>query len=60
MMTPQEMQGLLMAVNTGKLSRETFLEEMKRRGMLREDLDTEEEMDRIDADGPDLEGSEEI
>ena len=54
MMTAQEVAALLSAVNTGNISRETLIEEMKRRGVLRPDLDTQEEMDRIDTEGPDL------
>jgi len=54
MMTAQEVTALLSAVNTGNMSRETLIEEMKRRGVLRSDLDTQEEIDRIDAEGPDL------
>ena len=58
MMTAQEMQSLLTAVNTGQLSRETFLEEMKRRGALRSDLDTAMEIDRIEQEAPDLTGAD--
>ena len=54
MITPQEMTAMLAAVNTGNMSRATFLEEMKRRGAVREDLDTDEEIERIEAEGPDL------
>lgn len=58
MLTPQEVTAMLTAVNTGTLSRETFLEELKRRGFVRADLDTQEEMDRIDSEGPDLTGGD--
>lgn len=50
-MGAQEMQAMLMAVNTGNMSRETFLREMTRRGMLRADLDPLDEAERIEAEG---------
>lgn len=53
-MTSQEMMALLMAVNTGNLSKATFIEEMKRRGALRGDLDTDAEIDAIDSETPDM------
>jgi hypothetical protein len=55
MLTPQEMTALLTAVNTGNLSKATFIEEMKRRGALREDLDTDAELEAIEDEAPDLE-----
>lgn len=59
MLTPQEMQAMLMAVNTGNMSRETFLREMARRGMIREDISPEDEAERIEAEGGGLgEGGE--
>lgn len=51
MMTAQEVTAMLSAVNTGNLSRETFLSELKRRGFVRDDLDVEAEIDAIDAEG---------
>lgn len=48
MMTAQEISVLLNAVNTGNISRKTFLEEMARRGAIRADIDIEAEFDRID------------
>lgn len=51
MLTPQEMQSMLMAVNTGNMSRETFLREMARRGAIRADIDPDEEADRIETEG---------
>lgn len=48
MMTAQEIAVLLQAVNTGNISRKTFIEEMARRGAIRSDIDAEEEFDRID------------
>ncbi|MDG4650104.1 DUF4055 domain-containing protein [Roseibacterium sp. SDUM158017] len=56
MMTAQEVSVMLQAVQTGNLSRETFIGEMVRRGMLRSDLDPEEEAERISADPPALTG----
>lgn len=55
MLTPQEMTALLTAVNTGNMSKRTFIEEMKRRGALREDLDTDAELEAIEGEAPDLE-----
>ena len=54
MLTAQEMTALLTAVNTGSLSRATFLSEMARRGMVRHDLDIEAELDAIDTEAPEL------
>lgn len=48
MMTAQEIGVLLNAVNTGNMSRKTFLEEMARRGAIRADIDIDAEFDRID------------
>jgi len=50
-MGAQEMQAMLMAVNTGNMSRETFLAEMARRGMLRPDLSPADEAERIADEG---------
>lgn len=47
----QELTQLLAAVNSGKLSRFTFLQEMARRGVIRGDVDPGEEIDRIEAEG---------
>lgn len=58
MMTAQELSVMLQAVNSGNLSRETFIKEMARRGMVRADLDAEEEGERIDAAAPTLTGEE--
>lgn len=55
MLRPQEMTALLTAVNTGNLSKRSFLEEMKRRGAIREDLNTDEELQAIEDEAPDLE-----
>lgn len=51
MMTAQELQLLLNAVNTGNMSRETFLGELARRGMIQPDLNVQDEADRIAAEG---------
>lgn len=56
MLTAQEVTAMLMAVNTGSLSKETFLHEMARRGMIREDIDVEAELERIKVDQPELTG----
>ena len=54
MLTAQELTAMLGAVNTGNLSRETFLSELKRRGFVRDDLDVDAEIEAIEADGGDL------
>lgn len=54
MLTPQEMTAMLQAVNTGNLSKRTFLEEMKRRGAIRDDLDTDVELEMIEQEEPEL------
>lgn len=54
MMGAQELTAMLSAVNTGNMSRRTFLGEMARRGMIRADTDIDEEMDMIEAEGGDL------
>lgn len=51
MMTAQELQLLLNAVNTGSLSRETFLRELARRGMVSPDLNPADEAERIANEG---------
>lgn len=56
-MTAQEVTALLSAVKDGALSRETFVKELIRRGVLRSDLDPDEEADRIAED--DFAGSDE-
>ncbi len=53
MMTAQELQLLLTAVNTGQLSRETFLNELARRGMVQPDLNIADEVERIQDEGGD-------
>lgn len=56
MMTAQEMGVLLQAVQTGNMSRETFLRELARRGMVAADLDPDEEADRIGTTAPSITG----
>lgn len=50
MMTAQDVTALLSAVTAGNLSRATFVEELARRGVIRSDIDPDEEFDRIDED----------
>ena len=47
---PQEASVLLQMVTAGELSRQTFIEELVRRGFIRSDLTAEEEYQRILAD----------
>ncbi|APX88655.1 hypothetical protein BV394_02005 [Brevirhabdus pacifica] len=58
MMGAQELTAMLTAVNTGNMSRETFLREMARRGMIRSDIDVEDEIERIEAEGNVMEDAE--
>lgn len=51
LMTAQEALALLSSVNTGQLSRETFLRELARRGMIRSDIDPMDEAERIESEG---------
>jgi len=57
-MTAQEAQVMLTAVNTGQLSRATFLSELARRGLIRSDIDPDEEAQRIEDETGDLFGGE--
>lgn len=52
MMTAQELGVMLQAVNTGNMSRETFLREMVRRGMLASDTDVDAEAERLASQAP--------
>ena len=54
MMTPQEMTVLLSAVNTGNLSRETFLGELSRRKVIAPETDVQDEAERIVTEGGNL------
>ena len=56
-LTAQDVTALLSAVNTGNLSKATFLREMSRRGFIRDDLNPDEELDAIEGEGPDLGGN---
>lgn len=53
-LTAQEVTAMLMAVNTGNMPRRVFVEEMKRRGFIQSDTDTEGYIDDLDAEAPDL------
>ena len=50
----QEVTAMLQAVNTGNLSKETFLREMARGKIIDPSIDPAEELDRIAADGESL------
>nr|WP_309504300.1 DUF4055 domain-containing protein [uncultured Roseovarius sp.] len=54
MLTAQDVTAMLSAVNTGNMSRRTFIGEMKRRGFIRSDMDVDEELERIEEDGANL------
>ena len=56
MLTAQEVTAMLGMVNAGLLSKATFLEELKRRGFVRPDLDTDAEIDALDAAAVTLQG----
>lgn len=51
MIGAQEVTALLGAVNTGNLSRETFIGELARRGMIKPDVNADDEMERIEGEG---------
>jgi hypothetical protein len=54
MMSAQDMTAMLSAVNTANLSRETFIAELARRGVIPPDTDVDEEIDRIGANAESL------
>ena len=54
MMTAQELLALQKDVVVGLLSKEEYYEERKRRGVLRADLDTQGDIDKVDIEAPDL------
>jgi hypothetical protein len=56
MLTAQEVTALVGMVNAGLITKETFLEELKRRSFVRSDLDTEQELDGLDTEPPALTG----
>jgi len=56
LMSAQEVTALLAAVNTGNLSKATFLRELARRGSIRDDLNPDDEIEAIEGEGPDLGG----
>jgi len=57
MMTPQEVLAMQKDVAMGYLTLETYFEERKRRGVLRPDLDTAAELDRLASVAPALTGA---
>jgi len=57
MMSAQEMAVLLQAVQSGNMSRETFLRELARRGMVASDLNPQDEADRIASASPMIVGN---
>lgn len=52
--TAHELNALLSAVNTGQISRETFIGELIRRGVISDVIDVADELERIDDEGDDL------
>lgn len=52
--TAEELRELREARVAREISRETYLHEIRRRSLISEDTDIEEEMERIEAEGPDL------
>jgi len=56
MMTPQEVLAMQKDVAMGYLTLETYFEERKRRGVLRPDLDTAAELDRLASVAPAMTG----
>lgn len=50
----EDIRNLIAAREKREISRRTFLRELKRRGLLSEDLDIEEEMEEIDSEQEDL------
>ena len=56
MLTPEMVKAMQADVAAGIISRETYIEELKTRGVLRSDLNTQAELDRIDEQSPALTG----
>jgi hypothetical protein len=50
----QDIEALIKIRQAGEMSRDTFLREIKRRAILSETVDVDEEMERIEAEGPAL------
>lgn len=50
MMTAQDITALLSAVTSGNLSRQTFIEELARRGVIRSDVTPDDEYSRMEAE----------
>ena len=57
MLGAQEVTAMLTAVNTGNMSRETFLREMVRRGMIASDTNVDDEVERIETEGGGIDDS---
>ena len=55
-MSAQEVQVMQADVALGLLSKEAYYEERKRRGVIRPDLDTQKDMDRVAAQPPEVTG----
>ena len=53
LLTAQEFLAMLSAVNTGQMPRRVFIEEMKRRGFLAEDTDTDAYIEELEDEVPD-------
>ena len=51
-----DLQTLIAAVNAGHITRETFLKELKRRGVLSDDIVPEDEVARLETEAPALTG----
>ena len=56
MLTPEMVKTMQADVDAGRMSAETYIEELKTRGVLRSDLNTQKELDRIAAQPPALTG----
>lgn len=50
----EDIKALLMARESKNIDHETFLKEIKRRGLLSDDVDIEEVMGKIETEGPDM------
>ena len=54
MLTPQELTVMLNAVNTGQMPKRVFVEEMKRRGFIAADTDTDQYIAELEEETPGL------